>query len=253
LRLKDKTAIVTGGTSGIGRKIAERFAEEGAPVIINGRNKNRGKEVVKDIISKGGQAIFIPGDVTDIEINRKLVNTAVTEFGSIDILSTNAGMLGIGSISELSVETWKKVFDINVNSVFYLIKTAFPHMLKNGGGSIVVTGSIAALTSFPNHSAYCASKGALISLVRQLATDLAPQVRINIISPGQVDTPLFRNSVRAFPNPETIIQERKDNIPLKRLGFPDDIANVAIFLASDESCWITGSALTIDGGFMSGV
>jgi len=251
-KLKNKTAIVTGGTSGIGRGIAELFAEEGASVVINGRNKIRGEKVTRGICSRGGRAIFVPGDVTDIETNQHLVNTAVSEFGCVNVLAMNAGMLGIGNISELSIETWKKTFDININAIFYLIKVAVPEMLKSKEGSIVVTGSLAAFRGFPNHTAYCASKGALVPLVRQLAIDLAPQIRVNTICPGQIDTPLLRNSVSAFPNPETIIQETIDRIPMKRLGSTKDIAKAAVFLACDDSSWMTGTALTLDGGLMAG-
>lgn len=252
-KLKNKTAIVTGATSGIGRSIAELFAREGASVVIGGRDEVRGQEVVRAITSRGGRAIFVSGNVAEVECNRRLVDAAVHEFGGVDLLAPNAAALGIGSIIDLPIETWRETLDINLNSVFYLIKLAVPEMLKRQGGSIVVTGSIAAFKAFPNHPAYCTSKGALVPMVRQLAIDLAPRIRINVLCPGQVDTPLLRDSVRAFPNPETIIKETADRIPMKRLGSSDDIAKAALFLACDDSSWMTGTALTLDGGVMTGV
>jgi len=250
-RLKGKTAIVTGGTSGMGEGIAELFAGEGASVVISGRDARRGSKIVTRIVSSGGRAIFVEGDIVEVETNRRLVDTAVKHFRGLDIIVPNAGVLGIGGVTDSPLETWTKTIDINLNAVYYLIKMAVPVMLK-GGGSIVVNGSVAAYKGFPNHPAYCASKGALVSLVRQLAIDLAPKIRVNILCPGQVDTPLLWDSAKAFPNPDTVVKEVAESLPLRRLGTPQDIAKAALFLASDESSWITGSALTIDGGGMTG-
>jgi len=146
---------------------------------------------------------------------------------------------------------WQRTIDVNLNAVYYLIKLAAPRMQEHGG-SIVVNGSIAAYKGFPNHPAYCASKGALVSLVRQLAIDLAPAVRANILCTGQVDTPLLWDSAKAFPNPASVVQEVAARMPLKRLGTPEDIAKAALFLASDDAAWITGAAQTVDGGIMTG-
>jgi len=250
-KLKGKSAIITGATSGMGKGIAELFAKEGASVIISGRDKKRGNEIANKIIASGGNAVFVAGDIADIKTNQRLVDTAIKHFKKIDILVPNAGILGIGSIKDSPIKVWQKTIDINLNAVYYLIKFAVPFMLKNGG-SIVVNGSIAAYKGFPNHPAYCASKGALVSLVRQLAIDLAPKIRVNILCPGQVDTPLLWDSAKAFPNPETVVKEVAERLPLKRLGTPLDIAKAALFLASDDSSWITGTSLIIDGGGMTG-
>ncbi len=251
-KLKNKVAIVTGGTSGMGRGIAELFAAEGACVVISGRDEARGNEVVDGIVARGGAAAFVAGDIAEVETNQRLVDTAVQRFGGVQILVPNAGILGIGGVLEAPLEVWKRTIDVNLNAVYYLIKLAAPAMLKGGGGSIVVNGSIAAYKGFPNHPAYCASKGALIPLVRQLALDLAPTIRVNILCPGQVDTPLLWDSAKAFPDPEKAVQAVADRMPLKRLGTPEDIAKAALFLASDDASWITGAALTIDGGIMAG-
>lgn len=251
-KLEGKTCIVTGGTSGMGRGIAELFAAEGARVVISGRDATRGREVVAAITAAGGAAVFVAGDIAAVETNQRLVDAAVANFGGVHILIPNAGILGVGGILEAPLDVWRRTIDVNLNAVYYLIKLAAPVMLGQGGGSIVVNGSIAAYKGFPNHPAYCASKGALVSLVRQLALDLAPKIRINILCPGQVDTPLLWDSARAFPNPQTVVKDVAARMPLQRLGTPDDIARAALFLAGPDAAWITGAALTIDGGIMAG-
>lgn len=250
-KLDGKIAIVTGGTSGMGRGIAELFAAEGAAVVIGGRDADRGREVVDGIASRGGAAAFVAGDIATVETNQRLVDAAVAEFGGVHLLVPNAGILGLGGILDGTLDVWHRTIDVNLHAVYYLIKLAVPIMLQQGG-SIVINGSIAAYKGFPNHPAYCASKGALVSLTRQLAIDLAPAIRINILCTGQVDTPLLWDSATAFSNPESVVQEVAARMPLKRLGTPEDIARAVLFLASDDAAWITGTALTIDGGIMAG-
>ncbi len=220
--------------------------------MISGRDEGRGREVADGIVARGGAAAFVPGDIAQVETNQRLVDTALQQFGHVDILAPNAGILGIGGVLEPPLEVWKQTIDVNLNAVYYLIKLAAPVMIAGGGGSIVVNGSIAAYKGFHNHPAYCASKGALISLVRQLALDLAPTIRVNILCPGQVDTPLLWDSAKAFADPARAVQAVADKMPLGRLGTPEDIARAALFLASDDASWITGAALTIDGGIMAG-
>lgn len=252
-KLKGKTAVITGATSGMGQAIAELFAREGASVVVGGRNRERGAEVIKGIRAQGGCAEFIASDISTYEGNQVLVKGALKHFGGLDILVPNAGILGIGSITEVSFEDWNQTINTNLNGVFYLLRAGIPELKKRGGGVVVVNGSIAAWKEFPNHSAYCASKGALVSLVKQAALDYAPSIRINILCPGPVDTPLLWNSTVAFENPKGIVQEAVDKtIRLKRLGMPDDVAKAALFLASDESSWITGTSLVVDGGRMIG-
>ena len=250
-KLQGKSLIVTGGTSGMGRGIAELFAAEGAAVVIGGRDAGRGQAVVDGIVSRGGSAVFVAGDIATVEANQQLVDAAMQHFGRVDILVPNAGILGLGGVLEAPLEVWTRTIAVNLNAVYYLIKLAAPAMLAGGGGSIVVNGSIAALKGFPKHPAYCASKGALVALVRQLAIDLAPTIRINILCTGSVDTPLLWDAARVFPNPATVVQQVADRMPLKRLGTPEEIARAALFLASDDAAWITGSALTVDGGTMT--
>ena len=254
-KLEGRIAIVTGGTSGMGRAIAERFAAEGAKIVIGGRDRERGEQVVNAIAGAGGEARCVIGDIGEVDTNQRLVDEAVNTFGGLDLLVPNAGILGIGGVRDEDVDknlrVWRQTIEVNLSAVYYLIKLATPAMLKRSGGSIVVNGSIAAHKGFPNHPAYCASKGALIALVRQLAIDLAPTIRVNILCPGQVDTPLLWDSAKAFDNPQSAVQEAIDRMPLKRLGTPGDVASAALFLACDASAWITGSALTIDGGVLA--
>ena len=248
MRLHQKTAIITGATSGMGKAIAERFVSEGASVILSGRNEIRGKELERSLIEKGGKAVFIAGDISQIAVNEKLVQAAIQNFGKLDIVVTNAGKLGLGSVTDISVEEWNETIFTNLNSVFYLSRFAIPEMQKNGGGVILANSSIAAFKSFPNHAAYCASKAGLVALVKEMALDYGPTVRVNTICPGPVDTPLIWDSAKAFDTPDSIVQQTANNTLMKRLGKPEDIASLALFLVSDEASWITGSVYTIDGG-----
>ena len=241
-KLSGKVAIVTGATSGMGRAIAEELAREGAAVVVGGRNSQRGREVVDSIRTHSGQAEFVEGDVGLYETNQRLVAGLVA----------NAGTLGLGSVTEVLLESWHETINTNLNAVFYLLRCGIPELQKGGGGSIVINGSIAAYKGFPNHAAYCASKGALVPFVKQVAADYGPQIRTNLICPGPVDTPLLWSSAAAFPDPEGVVQEVAEITPLKRLGTPADIARVALFLASEDSSWMTGSAVTVDGGILSG-
>lgn len=248
-KLNGKTALITGATRGMGRAVAKLFAKEGANVLINGRDEKRGSAVVANITQKGGNAIFIQADITSRHANKDLVKKAVDEFGRLDILIPNAGTLGLGSITEVDTETWHRTLDTNLNAVFYLLRETIPVMQQNEtGGSVVVTGSIAAHKGFPNHAAYCASKGAIEALVRQAAVDYAPDIRINLVQPGPVGTKLYNDSAVAFPNPETVLDEVPESLPMKRIGSPEEIAKTVLFLASDDSAWMTGSVVTIDGG-----
>ncbi len=250
MKLYQKTAIITGATSGMGKAMAERFVSEGASVILSGRDEIRGKELERNLIEKGGKAIFIAGDISQIEVNEMLVKEAVHNFGKLDIVVTNAGKLGLGSVTDISIEEWNETISANLNSVFYLSRFAIPEMQKNGGGVILANSSIAAFKSFPKHAAYCASKAALVALVKEMALDYGPSIRVNTICPGPVDTPFIWDSAEAFDNPETIVQQTANNTLMKRLGTPEDIASLALFLVSDEASWITGSAYTIDGGIL---
>jgi NAD(P)-dependent dehydrogenase (short-subunit alcohol dehydrogenase family) len=244
-KLENKAAIITGATSGMGKAIAQTFIANGAKVILSGRDEERGKALEKEL---GEHAIFIAGDVRNSAYNEQLVNSAIEHFGRLDILSMNAGILGLGSVTELPDDVWKNTMDTNLSSIFYLSKYAIPKLRKNEGSSILINASIAAYKSFPNHPAYCASKAGSLALMRQMAVEYAPQIRVNAICPGPVDTPLLWNSAKAFKDPTKAVESAASKTLLNRLGEPNDIANLALFLVSNDASWITGSAMTIDGG-----
>jgi NAD(P)-dependent dehydrogenase (short-subunit alcohol dehydrogenase family) len=251
-RLNRRVAIITGATSGMGRATALLFAHEGASIVASGRDAVRGRELVDEIRAGGGRAEFVAGDVGLPETNERLVDTAVKAFAGVDTIVCFAGMLGLGSLTGVPVDTWRQTMAVNLDAVFYLLRAGLPVMQQRGGGSVVIGGSIAAFKGFPNHAAYCASKGALLALVRQAAIDYGPDIRINVLSPGPVDTPLIWDSAAAFPDPARAVSDVAQKTLMKRLGSPDDIARAALYLASDESAFVTGTSLTIDGGIMTG-
>ena len=246
LRLKDKTCIVTGATSGMGKAIAERFHQEGANIVLSGRNLERGAALAKKL----NNSVFLAGDVSSQNYNKELVTGAIKNFGKLDIVSMNAGILGLGSVTELSSEDWHTTVNINLTSIFYLSKYAIPYLEKYNG-NILINASIAAYKSFPNHPAYCASKAGSVALMKQMALEYAPKIRVNAICPGPVNTPLIWESAKAFKNPEAAVENVENKTLMKRLGQPEDVANLALFLVSSEASWITGTAMTIDGGILN--
>lgn len=250
--LEGQVAIVSGSTSGIGEAIARRFAREGASVIINGTNDEKGKKVEGEIIAEGGKAHFFRADVSSAPEVEAMVKFAVDRFSKVSILVPNAGILGNGLATEISLETWHRTIGINLNGVYYLCRYGLPELIKAGGGTVVINASIASFKSFPGHPAYCASKGALIPLMKNLAQDYAAHnIRVNALCPGPIDTPLIWDSVKAFPNADTIINETIGMTCTKRLGTPDDVAEAALYFASERSSFVTGSSLVIDGGIMT--
>ena len=246
LKLKNKVCIVTGATSGMGKAIAKKFSAEGAKLILSGRDKARGSKLESELEN----TVFLEGDVQELAYNEKLVETAVSNFGSLNILSLNAGILGLGNVVDLPVKVWQDTLGTNLSAIFYLSKYAIPH-LKKSRGTILINASIAAFKSFPNHPAYCASKAGSVALMKQMAVEYGPEIRVNAICPGPVDTPLLWDSAKAFENPETAVENAGKSTLLKRLGTPEDVAKLALFLVSDEASWITGTAMTIDGGILN--
>ncbi len=173
--LAGKVSVITGATSGMGAGVATKFSKEGSKTVLGGRNIKKGEEFAEQLSKGASSAVFVPGDNSDPGTSKNLVDAAISSFGRLDIVVMSAGRLGIGKITEVEEEDWIRTINVNLNSVFYLIKYAIPEMFKNGGGNIVIIGSVAAFHAFPAHAAYCASQGALVSPVRQVAADYGPE------------------------------------------------------------------------------
>ncbi len=250
MRLHNKVALITGAGSGLGRATSMRFSQEGAKVVVVDLLTEFGEETVREIIDRGGRAIFVKGDVSsrlDVEAMVKRTNE---EFGRIDILHNNAGIKVNKGLLDTEEDEWDKVIDVNLKSVFLGSKLAAPYMIKQGGGSIINTASIFGTVSVPRALAYCASKGGVMALTRALALELAPyKIRVNCICPGAMETRQLESTFKSRADPEGAKKDTLAQIPLSRLGQPSDIANAAVFLASEESSFITGAALCVDGGY----
>lgn len=253
-RLSYKVAVVTGGGSGIGRAAAELFAAEGAAVAVVDVAGAAAKDAVADLTAAGGEALAVPADITEASEVDDAVAAVVAEYGRIDVLYNNAGVNSSGSVLDATEEDWQRCFAVNVTGTFLCSRAAGRVMVTRGGGSIVNQGSVAALVGVANFAAYCAAKGAVVALTRSMSVDLAPQgVRVNAICPGTVYTPLMEPMLRARGGGDLDrgLELTVAKYPIGRLGTPGEIANAALFLASDESSFLTGSVLTADGGMTS--
>lgn len=253
MRLKDKVAIVTGATSGIGRATAALFAKEGAKVVLVGRNRSRGEEILRGIRNTGGEGVFVTGDVSKENDVIRAVETAQENYGRLDVLFNNAGVIGpIRNLAEVTEKEWGELMDTNVKGVFFGLKRAIPVMIKQGGGSIINTGSECSVVAIPKYSAYCASKGAVLMLTRVAALECAPHgIRVNCICPGATYTAMMELEGLTILGKEKMDQFYKDaarNIPLGRIAQPEEIAKVVLFLASDDSSYMTGAAIPVDAG-----
>lgn len=248
MRLKNKVAIVTGGTSGIGLAVAKRFSEEGAKVVIVGRNKKKGEKVA----SKLKNVIFYQADVSVEKDIEDLMKFTYKKYGKIDVLHNNAGIEFSGTVLDTKEEDWERVQNINLKGVFFGCKHVIPYMLKKGKGSIVNTASVAGKVGFPNLAAYCASKGGVVLLTKEVALDFAEKgIRCNAVCPGAIHTPMLEGFFKKAPNPKKAKHDMANSHPMKRLGKPEEIANAVLYLASDESSFVTGHALVADGGLSS--
>ena len=250
--LANKTALITGAASGIGRATAQLFAREGASVVIADLNP-QGQTVADEIKSAGGHAIFVPTDVTRAEDCQRLVDRTLSEFGTIHILFNNAGIIRRASVLELTEEDWDRVMAVNVKSIFLLSRPVIPVMIKSGGGSIINTASGWGLAGGARAAAYCASKGAVVLLTKAMAIDHGPQkIRVNCICPGDTDTNMLRTEAQQLGEKEDQFLVESARRPLGRVGSPEEIAQAALYLASDASSFVTGTALVVDGGGLAG-
>lgn len=251
-RLENKIALVTGSASGIGEGIAKVFARHGARLILVDRQEQKGRQVEELIRSEGGEAYFINADLEKDNKIPELVSDAIGRFNGLDILINNAGLYGWfnkKSVTDTSEVVWNRTLQVNLTAPFLLAKNSIPHLIKRGGGSIINISSIGGLEAFPEFAAYTASKGGMIQLTKSLALDFGQYgIRANAICPGAIDT----------PGNDVFVDDRKKYLEtvssmtaLKRIGKPEDVAYAALFLASDESGYVTGTTLVVDGGRMA--
>jgi len=248
-RLAGRIALVTGGGTGIGRAIALLFAREGAKIVVAGRRSEPLQEVVAEIRRFGGTATFTRGDVSKSDRVELMVQGAIYNFGGLDILVNNAGIFVEGSVLETDEKRWDRIIGANLKGAYLVSRQAVPAMKARGGGSIINNASIHGLVGMRNGAAYCASKGGLVQLTRAMALDhAADNIRVNAICPGLVDSPMTRDD----DGGTSWLMSAVSGYPAGRPGTPDEVARLALFLASDESRFITGAALAIDGGFLAG-
>jgi NAD(P)-dependent dehydrogenase (short-subunit alcohol dehydrogenase family) len=251
MQLQGKVALVTGASSGIGRATAIRFAREGARVALLGRNTAALGEVadeIREIAQTSETSLLIVADVRDPDRRERAVESAVERFGSLDILVNAAGVLATGTVENTDLQSWREMFEINVDAVFHLTQLATPH-LKSSKGAVVNVSSVTGLRAFPGVLAYCASKAAVDQITRCTALELAADgIRVNAVNPGVVVTELHRRGGMEDPAYEAFLEHSKSTHPLGKVGRPEDVAEAILYLASEGSSWVTGVTLSVDGG-----
>ncbi len=246
--MKDRVALITGGSEGIGFATAKLFLEEGAKVAISGRSSTKGRASLREL-RRHGQAIFVQGDVSRPSDARKMVERVVSTFGRIDVVFNNAGIY-IEKLAEDTTESeWDQVLDINLKGAFLVSKCAIPYMRRQHSGVIINNSSDAGLVGNRSCPAYCASKGGVTLMTKAMALDYAKDgIRVNCVNPGVIDTPMLAREARASGNPETYLDRTAEEHPMGRIGLPEEVAHAVLFLASDEAGFVTGGALSVDGG-----
>ena len=252
MQLGGKVALITGAASGIGRATALLFAREGATVVIADVNPETGQQAVQEIMREGGRALFETVDAKVAEDCRRVVARAIRELGRIDVLFNNAGIIRRATILELSEEDWDRVMDVNVKAIYLLSREVIPHMEKQGAGSIINTASGWGLAGGAKAAVYCASKGAVVLLTKAMAIDHGPRIRVNCICPGDTDTGMLRSEAAQLGEDSREFLAGSAKRPLGRVGKPEEIAQAVLYLASDASSFVTGTALVVDGGGLAG-
>ena len=251
--LAGKRALITGAASGIGRATALLFAREGAAISIVDLDEAGGQAVAQTIGDEGVPAVVIPCDVTQGAECEQAVQQTIGELGGLDILFNSAGIIHRATVLQTTEPEWDRVMSVNVKSLFLMSKYAIPIMAEAGGGVIINVASGWGLVGGPKAAAYCASKGAVVLLTKAMAIDHGGQnIRVNCICPGDIDTPLLRDEARQLGEPVDRFLVQAAERPLKRIGAPEDVAQAALYLASDASSFVTGAALVVDGGGLAG-
>ncbi|MBK5113273.1 MAG: SDR family oxidoreductase [Candidatus Heimdallarchaeota archaeon] len=249
ISLQDKVAIVTGGSSGIGLASAELLAEVGATVVILDINESAGKNAVEKITKTGGTAKFLYCDVSSDSDCKKTIQAIHKEFGRIDVLFNNAGVMRRRNVVNLEEDDWDLMINVNLKSIYLLSRYVIPIMIEGKGGSIINNGSGWGIKGGPNAVAYCAAKGGVVNMTRAMAIDFGKQgVRVNCVCPGDVDTPLLRGEAAQIGMDEEEFMKEAADRPLGRVGDVKDVAHAVLYLASDLSSWVTGTFLIVDGG-----
>jgi NAD(P)-dependent dehydrogenase (short-subunit alcohol dehydrogenase family) len=248
-RLADKVALITGGGTGIGRAIALAFAREGAGVAVAGRRLEKLREVVREIEKQGGRGLAMECDVThQAEIARAVRGTA-ERFGKLNVLVNNAGALHVSTVEGITEEEWDRLMSVNIKGPFLTSRAVLTEFRKSGGGAIVNIGSVLGLVAVKDRAAYCASKGGVTMLTKAMALDHAHEkIRVNCICPSIVETDLVKGVFNESEQGQALRKARIATIPLGRIGRPEDVAEMAVFLASEASSWLTGAAIALDGG-----
>nr|WP_304216665.1 glucose 1-dehydrogenase [Fredinandcohnia onubensis] len=254
MRLQGKVALITGAGSGIGRETAQLFAKEGALVVVNDYSEEGGLETLELIKNNGGEAIFIQADVTKADEVQRMVEEIISRTGKIDVLFNNAGISGVGMLHETSEELWDKVVNVNIKGVYMTSKYVIPHMIERKEGAIINMSSCIAEIGLKLRAVYATTKGAVLSLTKSMQVDYAPyNIRVNALLPGTILTPFVENYLKnSYDDPEEAIEGIKKRQLSGNLGRPDDVAKAALFLASDESSFMMGAPLYIDGGVVFG-
>jgi NAD(P)-dependent dehydrogenase (short-subunit alcohol dehydrogenase family) len=249
-RLDGKVAAVTGGAHGIGRASAIALAAEGASVAIGDVDEVEGPAAAEDARA-GGEAVFVRTDVTSLADVQSLVRAAVERWGRLDVMFNNVGVAIGGSAGEMSEDDWQRVIDVNLTGVWHGMRAAIPEMLRTRGGSIVNTSSVQGHVGFVGWAGYAASKGGIDALTRQAAVEYAPKgIRVNAVVPGTILTSMNEGILREVDDPDALMREWESMHPVGRIGRPEEVAAAVVFLASDESSFVTGESLRVDGGMI---
>lgn len=252
MKLQDKVAIVTGSGQGIGKSICEEFGREGAQVVVSSRRSINGRPVADGIAEAGGRAVFVQCDVSAEEQVKALIDTTIKQFGRIDILVNNAGVNFVKPFPDVQPADWDRVINTDLRGTYLCSWYAVPHMLRRGGGSIVNITTVHTMACLPGAAPYDAAKWGVVGLTKSMAVELAPEnVRVNALSPGLIDTKIWDDIKAAASDKETVLEYWRQNIPMGRVGTPEEIAQTAVFLASDAASYITGANLLADGGMTS--